>query len=332
MAKDGSRIRKSNPTSKPPTGVATARVTSTVRRAPELERLQVFIGRWITEGETVTLRKVDQTWRHGVASVPAIGVGHVLFACGLAGLGVLSLISADFALSWQPVPAWVPWRQLLALVSGAVLLAGGLGLLVKGSAAPSALLLTIDVAMWLLLLHAPRVAAHPSNVGVWLGLSENLVLVVGGWILLFSLTATERRANAKIFATDQSVRVARFLYAAALPVIGLSHFVYVEATTALVPTWLPNRVGLAYLTGAAHMAAGVGLLLAVVPRLAATLEAMMISLFTLLVWVPRVAAVPASRPDWTALFVSSALAGAAWIVANSLPDLPWRALGRPRRP
>ncbi len=52
MAKDGSRIRKSNPTSKPQTAVATARVTNIVR-PPELERLQVFIGRWITEGETV---------------------------------------------------------------------------------------------------------------------------------------------------------------------------------------------------------------------------------------------------------------------------------------
>jgi hypothetical protein len=35
-----------------PTGVATGRVTAETHRAPELERLDVFIGRWITEGET----------------------------------------------------------------------------------------------------------------------------------------------------------------------------------------------------------------------------------------------------------------------------------------
>ena len=35
-----------------PTGVATARVVSAAQRPPELDRLSVFIGRWITEGET----------------------------------------------------------------------------------------------------------------------------------------------------------------------------------------------------------------------------------------------------------------------------------------
>jgi len=36
-----------------PTGVATGLVTDGPRPVPDLERLSVFIGRWITEGETV---------------------------------------------------------------------------------------------------------------------------------------------------------------------------------------------------------------------------------------------------------------------------------------
>src|SRR5215216_4291224 len=40
-------------TVKVPSGVAKARVSSSVRPAPPLERLNVFIGRWITEGQTV---------------------------------------------------------------------------------------------------------------------------------------------------------------------------------------------------------------------------------------------------------------------------------------
>src|SRR5260370_449537 len=50
----------------------------------------------------------------------------------------------------------------------------------------------------------------------------------------------------------------------------------------------------------------VGLLVAILPRLAATLEALMISSFTLLVWVPLVAAAPTRRFPWTALLRSSA--------------------------
>src|SRR4030095_10976632 len=145
-----------------------------------------------------------------------------------------------------------------------------------------------------------------------------LVLVAGGWTLLISLGASDDTSTNPVVSED-SVRVARFLFAASLPLIGLSHFVYIQMTAAMVPTWLPDRVALAYLTGVAHMAAGVGLLLAVLPRLAAILEATMLSLFTLLVWVPRVVAAPTSRAEWTAMLVSGALTGGAWVVACSAP-------------
>ena len=33
---------------------------------------------------------------------------------GAAGLGVITLLHGDFAITWQPVPAWVPARTALA--------------------------------------------------------------------------------------------------------------------------------------------------------------------------------------------------------------------------
>ena len=250
----------------------------------------------------------------------AAGLGGLLFAGSLAGLGLLSLLSGDFALNWQPVPTSVPWRQPLAYASGVVLVVSGLGAIVTRWATFSALSLTINVLLWLLLLQLPRVMVNPTNESVWLGFAENLVLVVGGWIVVASLAARERGLFWSFVASDGGVGIARFLFAAALPVIGLSHFVYVETTASLVPTWLPARTTFAYITGGAHMAAGIALLVAIVPRLAATLEALMISAFTMLVWVPRVAAAPGSRAPWTALLASSALTGAAWAVAHSLSE------------
>jgi hypothetical protein len=40
-----------------------------------------------------------------------------------------------------------------------------------------------------------------------------------------------------------------------------------------------------------------------------------------MVWVPRVAAAPESRALWTALLVSSALAGACWAGAHSIREI-----------
>jgi uncharacterized membrane protein YphA (DoxX/SURF4 family) len=96
----------------------------------------------------------------------------------------------------------------------------------------------------------------------------------------------------------------------------------------MIPNWLPLRLWLAYATGAGHIAAGLGILFAFRPRLAATLEALMMSSFVILVHVPSLIA--ASAPDWapsvriqlTALFWASALAGSAWVVARSLGEPP----------
>src|SRR5690242_7404264 len=58
-------------------------------------------------------------------------ISRAVFAVGLLGLGVLTAVYRDFALQWQPVPAWVPARASLALLSGTVLLVGGAGLLAE---------------------------------------------------------------------------------------------------------------------------------------------------------------------------------------------------------
>jgi hypothetical protein len=52
----------------------------------------------------------------------------------------------------------------------------------------------------------------------------------------------------------------------------------------------------------------------------------MISLFTLLVWVPPLFMDPMKRLGWTAMFISMALAAVTWAVAGSLSDLPWSYL------
>jgi uncharacterized membrane protein YphA (DoxX/SURF4 family) len=240
-------------------------------------------------------------------------VGNSLFAFGLAGVGVLSLGSGDFPYTWQPVPEWTIWRKYLAFASGLLLLGLGIGMVLKRSARTSSLFMTTYVALWVVLLQSPHVIQAPVNVGAWLGFCENLVLTCGGWIIFLSLDGVQHNFRLKFLADP---RLPRFLFGLCCIVFGISHFVYVAATAAMVPSWLPHRTFFAYLTGAGHFSAGLAIVCRVTPRVAAILEASMISCFVLLLHIPGVLSSPGSRLQWTMLCVASSLAGAAWTIAD----------------
>jgi len=150
-------------------------------------------------------------------------------------------------------------------------------------------------------------------------------MLAGAWILFaFCGPDGERKMTGQ-----RALRVAQCLFGLACVVFGIAHFAYATYSKAFVPTWLPGPMTFVYITGACHVAAGVGLIVGVLPRLAATLEAIMMTLFGVLVWVPTYFAHP--MPTWagstqnqcseTAMNVL--LAGTAWLVARSLRSNVW---------
>ncbi len=241
------------------------------------------------------------------------------FAIGMIGLGVLALIYGDFAMVWQPVPDWVPGRAALAYASGVIMLLGGVGLLVRATVAWSVRILFPYIIVWTS-LKLPALFAAPKMEAVWLGFGELAVLFAGGWVLFANLAALPEGSPLGVLTSEKAVRIAQMFFAVWLIPIGISHIVYVQATADLVPAWLPYRAGWAYLTGAGHIAAGLGVLFSVFPRVAAFAEAAMIGVFTILVWGPKIVAEPKSRLNWTAFFISWAIAAAAWAVAQTVAE------------
>ncbi len=246
-----------------------------------------------------------------------LGAGQILFAAGLVGIGVLSLMHHDFALQWQPVPQGVPAREQLALLSGGVLVLGALALLLERTARIAALVLALFLLGWVVLLRLPPLAMHFLDIALWLGLCESLTLTIGAWVLYSWIDSTSTRDAPGAVGGATAISAARLLLGACMVVFGLAHFAYADFTASMIPAWLPARLPLAYLTGAAHAAAGIALLLGIVPALAVRLEAIMMSAFIVLVHVPAVLAQPSSREQWTALWVATALSGAVWVVYGS---------------
>jgi uncharacterized membrane protein len=257
---------------------------------------------------------------HSRANVTTIA--RVLQSCGLIGLGIMGLWHRDFALQWQPVPAGIPGRSLLACMSAAVLLTCGLVLWVPRYGRLAAWTAAAFLASWAVALHGPLVLHDPGRVATWLGFAETLVLTTGAVILGYLLRRPKATMKEALAREGRGIRVARTLLAIALPIFGLSHFTYPEFTASMIPAWLPQRLALAYVTGAAHTAAGAGMLFGVMPRPAAALEAAMMGVFVALIHVPGVLSEPTSRVQWTMLFVAVALTGATAAAAATFVGEP----------
>jgi len=245
---------------------------------------------------------------------PSLG----LLAIGLIGLGIVGLCVGDFAMVWQPVAPWFPARTSLAYAAALLMLVCGVWLFFRSTSVWAVRILFPYLIVWQL-LKLPALLVAPKIEGVYLGFGELAVLLAGGWTLFAQLGDVRLPAWLTWATCDKGVRIARYYFAVWIIPIGLSHLIYSKETAAFVPAWLPYKTGWAYLTGAGQMVSGLGILLGVLPRVAAWAEAGQITLYTLLVWLPALFAAPRARLPWTALWISWTIGAAAWVVAQNTP-------------
>jgi uncharacterized membrane protein len=253
-------------------------------------------------------------------------VGHALFAATMIALGVLSLVEGHFAPIWGGVPKDLVAREALVYLCACVCLICGASLFFQRTAAAAARVLFAYLFIWMLVFKLPTIVRAPTVEGSDQSWGETAVLVAGAWVLYAWFAAPWDKQHLGFATGDRGVRLARVLYALALIAFGLSHFAYLNLTAPLVPAWLPGHVAWAYFTGGAYLAAAAAVLTGVYARLAAALAALQMGLFTVLVWIPLLAAGVATAGQIGEFIASWALTTAAWVIADSYRGIPWLAV------
>jgi len=243
---------------------------------------------------------------------PARAFGWRVFGLGVIAIALVCLAFGDFD-SGQPVPAWFPGRTVLAYAVSAFLLAAGVGIEWRRTTAKAAAALTFYYALIVVILMNGRVIlAHPAEYGAYSTAAELLAIAAGGLILYAAHADLDPARAARL------TRIGQVAFGLCALLFGGAHFVYMNLTAPLIPSWLPpSQIFWGYATGVFHIAAGIAILTGIQARLAAILLTIMYACFTPFVHLPLLLAAPADHFVWSENALNLALTGVAWVVADS---------------
>jgi uncharacterized membrane protein YphA (DoxX/SURF4 family) len=254
-----------------------------------------------------SLRPRSMAKQHFIAS----NLGLYVYGGAAIFLGLVGLAYGDFATPWQNVGPNLPLRVPFAYLTAVIELAGGIALLWSRTARAGALTLTI-VYSFFTLIWMPEALVDLGNYGNIGNVFEELSLVAAGLVLLAILSPASSS-----FARRRPLFVLLF---GICPIsFGIVHIVDMPGLLGGIPTWLPpTRMFWAYATTLGFFGAAIAILTGIMAPLASRLLTAEIITFELLFWIPNLTAGPKNHFNWGGNAVSIAIAGAAWVVSDSI--------------
>jgi uncharacterized membrane protein YphA (DoxX/SURF4 family) len=226
------------------------------------------------------------------------------------------------ALLWHDSDTWQTLIQLWKLPAGTVIgaclmvaqIVGGIGIMYPRSARSASVILGV-VYLLFSLACIPGVIAGASAYERYGGnFFQNFSLLCGA-IAVYA--ATEASAPKALVLG----RVARIGLGVCAISFALGQALYLRVTAGLVPKWIPpNQMFWAILTTIAFALAALAILINIRARLAIYLMTLMLALFAVLVWVPRLIARPRAHFTWSEFALTFLITGASWVVGDLLPS------------
>jgi hypothetical protein len=236
--------------------------------------------------------------------------GRIVFGASAVLFGVIALM-------WHDSDTWQSLSQIWSLPFGTIVggclmiaqIACGIGMQSPRTARLASVVVGV-VYLLFSLACIPGIIAAPTIYAQYGSFFEQFSLLCGAIALYAATEANQARAIA--FG-----RVARLGIGLCAISFTVSQMVYLRVTADLVPNWIPpNQMFWAIFTTIAFALAAIAILINRQARLALRLMTLMLALFGVVVWIPRLIARPQAHLNWSEFALTFLITGASWMVAD----------------
>jgi hypothetical protein len=236
--------------------------------------------------------------------------GRIVFGASAVLFGVIALM-------WHDSDTWQSLSQIWSLPFGTIVggclmiaqIACGIGMQYPRTARLASVVVGV-VYLLFSLACIPGIITAPTIYAQYGSFFEQFSLLCGAIALYAATEANEARAIA--FG-----RVARLGLGLCAISFTVSQMVYLRVTADSVPKWIPpNQMFWAILTTIAFALAAIAILINRQARLALRLMTLMLALFGVVVWIPRLIARPQAHLNWSEFGLTFLITGADWMVAD----------------
>ena len=237
--------------------------------------------------------------------------GRVVFGASAMLFGVIALMWHD-AETWQNLQHF--WNLPFGTIVGGCLMiahiAGGIGTLYPRTGRLASIVLCV-VYLCFSLACVPDIIAAANIYDKYGGSFFVFFSLLCGGIALYAATEADA-GRAVVFS-----RLARFGLGFSAISFSLGQALLLRETAQLVPKWIPpSQIFWAILTTIAFALAAIAILMNRWARPAMLMMTLMLGLFGVLVWVPRLIARPQAHFNWSECVLTFLTTGAAWMVAD----------------
>lgn len=246
-------------------------------------------------------------------------LGYIFFAAPMATFGAEHLTAAkDIATG---IPHWIPAHLFWTWLVGFALIAAALSIVVKRYSGLAASLLGLMLFCFVLIIHVPRVLAHPGDRIMMAVILRDLAFSAGAFALASTVARDKwRRAGQK------AATAARYIVGAVAIFFGVQHYLHPQFVPVVplglsMPSWIPFHYFWAWSVGAALLAGGLCMIANWHARLGATWLGIVVCAVVLLVYLPILVANPGDIGVSLNYFADTlAVGGNFLIIANSIPE------------